>query len=185
MAFVKTHVACAHCGSSDAASINEDGSTYCFSCSTLHTSRRHIDMEAVAETTSLLNKVKKQMKHFQDNEACPIPERRLTRATAERYGVVKDDSNFYFPYYDENGTIVAAKVRNIAEKKFHTEGEWGKAVLFGQQLYSSGGKYVTLTEGEFDALAAFQATGSKWPCVSIKNGAANALKDCQCCLRMA
>jgi twinkle protein len=180
MAFVKTHVACAHCGSSDAASINEDGSTYCFSCSTLTPAEdADIDMEAVAETTSLLNKVKKQMKHFQDNEACPIPERRLTRATAERYGVVKDDSNFYFPYYDENGTIVAAKVRNIAEKKFHTEGEWGKAVLFGQQLYSSGGKYVTLTEGEFDALAAFQATGSKWPCVSIKNGAANALKDCR------
>lgn len=180
MAFVKTHVACNHCGSSDAASINEDGSTYCFSCSTLTPAEdADIDMDAVKETTSLLNKVKKQMKHFQDKESCPIPERRLTRATAERYGVVKDDTNFYFPYYDENGTLVAAKVRNIAEKKFHTEGEWSKAVLFGQQLYSSGGKYVTLTEGENDALAAFQATGSKWPCVSIRNGAANALKDCR------
>ena len=180
MAFVKTHVACNHCGSSDAASINEDGSAYCFSCSTLTPAEdADIDMDAIKETTSLLNKVKKQMKQFQDNEVCPIPDRRLTRATAERYGVVKDDTNFYFPYYDENGTLVAAKVRNIAEKKFHTEGEWGKSVLFGQQLYSSGGKYVTLTEGEFDALAAFQATGSKWPCVSIRNGAANALKDCR------
>lgn len=180
MTFIKTHIACDTCGSSDAASLNEDGSTYCFSCSTFTPAEDNdIDMEAVLETTSLLNKVKKQMKQFQDNEPCPVPERRLTRATAERYGVVKDDTNFYFPYYDTNGTLVAAKVRNIAEKKFHTEGEWGKAVLFGQQLYSSGGKYVTVVEGEFDALAAFQATGSKWPCVSIRNGASNALKDCR------
>lgn len=180
MAFIKTHIACDTCGSSDAASLNEDGSTYCFSCSTFTPAEDNdIDMEAVLETTSLLNKVKKQMKQFQDNEPCPVPERRLTRATAERYGVVKDDTNFYFPYYDSNGTLVAAKVRNIAEKKFHTEGEWGKAVLFGQQLYSSGGKYVTVVEGEFDALAAFQATGSKWPCVSIRNGASNAIKDCR------
>ncbi len=118
-------------------------------------------------------------KHFDDNEPCSVPDRRLTRATLERYGVVKDDKNFYFPYHDKEGTLVAAKVRNIAEKKFHAEGEFGKATLFGQHLYTAGGKYVTVTEGEFDALAAFQATGSKWPCVSIRSGAAGALKDCR------
>ena len=32
MAFVKYHQPCPLCGSSDAASINEDGSAYCFSC---------------------------------------------------------------------------------------------------------------------------------------------------------
>jgi twinkle protein len=106
-------------------------------------------------------------KYFDDNEACPVSDRRLTRATLERYGVVKSDKDFYFPYHDKDGTLVAAKVRNIAEKKFHVEGEFGKAALFGQHLYTAGGKYVTVTEGEFDTLAAFQATGSKWPCVSI------------------
>jgi twinkle protein len=103
----------------------------------------------------------------------------LTKATAERYGVTSDAINYYFPYYDGNGTLVAAKVRNKQEKKFSTEGEWAKSTLFGQQLFSSGGKYVTITEGEFDALAVFQATGSKWPSVSIRNGATGALKDCR------
>ena len=32
MAFVKYHVACKSCDSSDAVSINEDGSAKCFSC---------------------------------------------------------------------------------------------------------------------------------------------------------
>lgn len=118
-------------------------------------------------------------KYFDDNEPAPVSERRLTRATMERYGVVKSDKDYFFPYHDRDGSLVAAKVRNIAEKKFHTEGEFGKATLFGQHLYTVGGKYVTITEGEFDALAAFQATGSKWPCVSIRSGAAGALKDCR------
>jgi twinkle protein len=182
MSFVKTHIPCSKCGSSDAASMNDDGSVYCFSCSSLTPSQ-----EADEGFVKFLEKVKpkskgnmeKLHKLFNDNESAPVADRRLTRATLERYGVVKDDDNFYFPYYDVDGSLVASKVRNIAEKKFHSEGEWGKAVLFGQQLYSSAGKYVTITEGEFDALAAFQATGSKWPCVSIKNGAANALKDCK------
>ncbi len=116
---------------------------------------------------------------FEDNEACSVTDRRLTRSTLERYGVVKDKTNFYFPYHDKDGTLVAAKVRAVAEKKFHSIGEPAQAALFGQHLYSNGGKYVTITEGEFDALAAFQATGSKWAVVSIRSGAAGALKDCK------
>ena len=34
MAFVKFHVACKSCDSSDAVSINDDGSAKCFSCGT-------------------------------------------------------------------------------------------------------------------------------------------------------
>jgi hypothetical protein len=32
MGFVKYHQPCPLCNSSDAASVNEDGSAYCFSC---------------------------------------------------------------------------------------------------------------------------------------------------------
>ena len=32
--FVKFHVSCGACGSSDARCINKDGSSYCFSCET-------------------------------------------------------------------------------------------------------------------------------------------------------
>jgi twinkle protein len=48
--------------------------------------------------------------------------------------------------------------------------------LFGQQLFN-GGKYVTITEGEVDALSVYQMLGSKYPVVSIKNGVSSALKD--------
>ena len=34
MGFVKLHQECADCGSSDALSYNEDGSSYCFACAT-------------------------------------------------------------------------------------------------------------------------------------------------------
>jgi len=44
-------------------------------------------------------------------------------------------------------------------------------------LFSSGGKYITITEGEIDAMSAYQMLGSKWPVVSIKNGAQSAVKN--------
>jgi twinkle protein len=175
MTFVRLHVSCPDCGSSDARSINEDGSSFCFACNTFTES----DGSAV-----IPSKPKKRMNVnlapiFEDNEACSVPDRRLTRSTLERYGVVKDKTNFYFPYHDKDGTLVAAKVRAVAEKKFHSIGDMSNAVLFGQHLFSNGGKYVTVVEGEGDSLAAFQATGSKWPVVSIRSGAAGALKDCK------
>lgn len=58
-------------------------------------------------------------------------------------------------------------------------GALGRGVLFGQNLFNAGGKYVTICEGELDALAAFEMLGSKWPVLSIKNGVQSALKDCK------
>ena len=50
--------------------------------------------------------------------------------------------------------------------------------MFGQQIVGDkGGKYITITEGECDAMAAYELLGSKWPVVSVKNGAAGAEKD--------
>ena len=48
-------------------------------------------------------------------------------------------------------------------------------MLFGQQLFKDG-KYLTITEGECDAMAVYQLSGG-FPVVSIKNGAGNAEKD--------
>jgi len=67
--------------------------------------------------------------------------------------------------------------RQIADKRFSIEGDWPKGVLFGQQMFTKGGKYVTITEGEFDAAAAYQMLGSKYPVVSVRNGAGNAAQD--------
>ena len=49
--------------------------------------------------------------------------------------------------------------------------------LVGQKLVKECGKYVTITDGECDAMAAYELLGSKWAVVSIKRGAASAVKD--------
>jgi twinkle protein len=81
-------------------------------------------------------------------------------------------------YYDEGGTLVATKTRT-ASKDFKIKGDWKSTTLFGQQLFSKGGLYITITEGEKDAASVYQMTGSRYPAVSIKNGAGSALRDCK------
>ncbi len=119
------------------------------------------------------------LKNYSEGYAVSVSDRRITKASMEKYGVVKTDNSYYFPYHNKDGQLVAAKVRGVKEKTFSTEGAWKTGTLFGQHMFSSGGKYLTIVEGEFDALAAFQMTGSKYPVVSIRNGAGSALKDCK------
>jgi twinkle protein len=116
-------------------------------------------------------------------EAKAIVDRGILRETCEYFGVTQETEHgnlkHYYPYYDEDGHKVADKVRSVANKVFSINGNFQKATLFGQQLFQKGGKYITIVEGELDALASYQMTGSKWPTVSIRNGASAALKDCK------
>lgn len=106
-----------------------------------------------------------------------IKDRNITYATAQKYGVKVDAAGVLFPYHDKEGTLVALKQRS-PKKEFSFSGSANEATLFGQSLFTKGGKYITIVEGEFDALAAYQMMGSKWPVVSIKNGASAAKKCC-------
>lgn len=119
----------------------------------------------------------KPLRHPEDGVFKGVSERNITRATMEAYGVLNDDQFWWFPYTDSSGKIVAYKRRNCDDKQFSTTGEWKQAQLFGQNMFAKGSKYVTLVEGEFDALAAYQMLGSKFPVLSIRNGAASAAAD--------
>lgn len=78
-----------------------------------------------------------------------------------------------FPYNDKS-----SKVRDLAEKKFFSVGEMSKADLFGADKFSAGqARSITITEGELDAMSAFQMLGSRYPVVSVR-GASSARKDC-------
>ena len=107
----------------------------------------------------------------------PIPDRKIEESTCRRYGTMLNGSKHYYPYYNKEGEHVANKVRNIENKTFFSEGDIKSAGLFGQNIFPEGGKFVTLCEGEVDAMSAYQILGSKWPVVSIRNGAPSALKD--------
>jgi twinkle protein len=107
-----------------------------------------------------------------------IADRGITKQTCEKYGVLSDGDKHIYPYADSSGKVIAQKTRYVKDKSFAATGKIKEAGLFGQHLFQKGGKYITICEGELDALAAYQMTGSQWPVVSIKSGASGALKDC-------
>jgi twinkle protein len=193
MAFLKTHVRCDACGSSDGAAVNDDGSSYCFVCQK-HTASVYTSEQLTTLLETNMNTTDVDLSFtsiYKEANTVSMADRRISKATAERYGVVRTShhidkkelvtggDSFLFPYYDKDNTLVAAKVKGAKEKTFGSVGDWTKGTLFGQQLFSSGGKYLTITEGELDALAVYQLTGSKYPAVSVRNGAGAALKDCK------
>lgn len=78
-------------------------------------------------------------------------------------------------YYNKDKQPVAQKLR-YKDKTFKFIGESKEALLYGQHLWSSGGKKLTITEGEIDALSVAVAFDGKYPVVSIPNGAQGAKK---------
>jgi twinkle protein len=182
MAFTNIHLPCENCGSSDAKAVNDNGSTICFSCN--HFTRGDGQMQAVELTEDVAPRPKQNFSSVENLLTTAtykgIPERCITQATAKFFGVLATPDKYYFSYHnpDDSTLPVAAKVRQI-DKQFSVVGDWASVGLFGQHLFNGGGKFITIVEGEFDALAAYQMTGSKYPTVSIKSGAASALKDCK------
>lgn len=102
-------------------------------------------------------------------EFSELTERGISKATAEKYRVKRlPDGGHVYPYDGDEGHHVANKVRPGGPKTFYWEGPANKATLFGQHLFQPGSaKAITLVEGECDAMAAFEMTGSRFPCVSV------------------
>ena len=172
--FVK-HTPCAHCGSSNANGLYDDGHQWCFKCETYTNEDGTIDKSKQMTTpTTRIN--------FYDNATTnAINNRGLSQATCLSYGVKQDPlgNKHYYPYFDADGVMVAVKTRSVADKQFSIAGEFKDATLFGQQNFAKAGRFLTICEGEIDAMASFQMQGSKYPVVSIRNGASAALKDCK------
>lgn len=108
-----------------------------------------------------------------------VSQRGISKETMEFFNVLtKVDADGVphsvgFPY--PNG---AHKVRRLDKKEFFSVGNMSVPQLFGMDRFSaSSAKAITITEGEFDALAVYQLLGSKYPVVSIRS-ASSALKDC-------
>ncbi len=164
---LKAHQPCPDCGSSDALTYYDWGSL-CFKCGEKKVTK--------SDMKPNLTKVQSKMTNVHDLTYGSVVDRGLTRETCQTYGIGVKDNFYYFPYYSGD-TLVAYKKRNTDDKRFSIEGSWQQGALFGQQLFNKGGKYVTICEGEFDAAAAYQMLGSKYPVVSVRNGAGNAVQD--------
>jgi len=178
--FVKYHLPCPLCKSSDAVSVNADSSAYCFSCQKYI---KEYDMETQPITNG---KQESKVQNFSEqSDFTEIVDRKLSENTCKKYGVsVKTDSmgtitNHYYPYHDKQGSKIATKTRYTKSKEFSVQGNTHQAGLFGEHLFSKN-KFVIITEGEIDCLSAYQMfyTGKyETPVVSIKHGVASAVKD--------
>ena len=181
--FVEYHKPCPECGGSDPVSINSDGTAKCFSCGTFFKDYESAMGGNVADFNSF--KRTNDNAPFSQNQTFyhALTDRSISLETAKKYGVrsVKDESGkiieHHYPAYINNEEV-ATKIRR-ENKVFNWIGSAKGTGLFGQQIAQAGGKYITVTEGECDAMAAYELLGSKWPVVSVKNGAQGAVKDVQ------
>lgn len=173
--WAKKYLPCPSCGSSDALSINTDGWSHCFSCEERTPPNRENGMQ---ETVTPVVPLRESELDKLAGQYQPISARQINKITCEKYNCMVDGGDIIFGYSKPDGVLSATKTRR-PDKTFHISGDWKSAGLYGQNLFNGGGKYITITEGELDALAAYQMQGSKWPVVSIKNGASSALRDCK------
>ena len=170
------HEPCPACGSSDNLARYSDGHAVCFSGGCSHYERGD------GTVTKTHNKPARSLE--MTGVVAAIPDRRISQSTAKRYGAtVEYDTKgnitkHHYPYYDkDSGSAIGTKVRIVENKSFYATGGFDNAGLFGQQAFKSGGKYITVTEGETDAMAVNEMFDGKWPAVSIRSGAAGAAKD--------
>jgi len=177
---VKTHQPCPDCGSSDALTMYDDGHTYCFSC------------EQVTRDQEVDNVVEYVPKDTGPDK--PWADRKISQAVTDYYNVTANDMAVVFPYHDQDGLAVAKKIRHKG-KQFSTDGDFKNCTLFGthtlNKTVGQKSKTIIVTEGEADALAAFQMangipnnaqtiTRRGQPIVnalSIKSGQASAARD--------
>jgi len=168
---------CPNCNSSDANALYDDGHSYCFSCDT----RFDNDSKVIPMTNPKVLKTP-ELK-FRHGEVSAIEDRSINRETAKAFNVevIKSGSTIthhIYKYFDKDGNHIANKVREVQDKRFWSEGNVGSSLLFGENMFPSGGKYITVCEGEIDAMSVYQMNG-KYPTVSVKNGAASALENCK------
>lgn len=198
---IKRHQPCPDCDSSDARAEYDDH-WYCFSCEK-YTKK---DLTSFSKSVIINHREEKNSKVTSDwllnhyptlgdidnnnnNKDSDynmnnnytyeyLPLRGINKNTLEKYKVitrVKDNKPYsiVFPYSDNNN-----KVRLLDKKDFFTEGAYSN-YLFGVSLFDPGSaKYITITEGELDALSVYQMMGSKYPVVSVRSSV-TAKADCE------
>ena len=176
---VKQHIRCEDCGSSDAKTTYADGTAHCFSCQ----ANTIWDKELFKESKGYSVETSEDRRNTDliTGEYKALDKRHIPESIAhqykysvgvDKYGKLCQIAN----YYNKDKELVAQKIR-YPDKTFKFIGNPKEATLYGQQLWSSGGKKLVITEGEIDALSVATAFDGKYPVVSIKGGATSAKKE--------
>lgn len=180
------HEECPKCGSSDALAVYSD-SRHCFSAACGYHSKEgdNMDESPMAQAVSSASRELTPKKPLDMNGViAPIPDRRLSQDTCSKYQVTVTYNKegkiekHHYPYYNtETGEITGSKVREVKTKGFYASGDLRDTGLFGQQTCRGTGKYITITEGEIDAMSVYEMFGQKFDVVSLRSGAQSAAKE--------
>lgn len=180
-AFIK-HTNCEECGSSDGKAMYEGGSSHCFVCEHTVPSSEFKEQNS-KKTTRVRSSTTKEEKSMEikasGKPAMTVEEndyiKSVTGVSGKGFRALKDETTKPFGVryaYDEDGDveeqyypttqdgqIVGYKIREVP-KNFYSKGRTGAdCELFMQFKFNRGGKYVLITEGELDALSAYQMLG--------------------------
>ena len=155
---VELHQPCPSCQSSDAYCVYDDGHGWCYSCSYFKPG----DDDAGDSSSSY------QYLPWRGIEADTF---RKYNAKTKVIGSNGKPISVGFEY--GNGSL---KIRQIEKKAFHSVGDIGKAGLYGRNIFPAGSaRYITITEGELDALSLYQVLQA--PVVSVQSSV-TAVRDC-------
>jgi KaiC/GvpD/RAD55 family RecA-like ATPase len=176
-AFIK-HMNCEACGSSDGKAVYDDSSSHCFVC------QKTVPSEEFKEQNpKKVSKVRTSVKEEKSMEVKPSSKpamtpdenaeiKSVTGVAGKGFRSLKDETTKPFgvryaydadgeveeQYYPttQDGQIVGYKIREVP-KNFYSKGRTGAdCELFMQFKFNRGGKYILITEGELDALSAYQ-----------------------------
>ena len=173
------HEACPECGSKDNLARYSNGQGYCFGCSHWEAPKGEGRVEAY-----IPQEVVKKMEVFTGNNGA-IVDRGINADVVKKYGVTlqygTDGSikKHCYPYHNVDGEHLGNKIRTTETKEFMYDGNSRDVGLFGENLFKGGGKYITICEGELDAMSVHQMFGNKYASVSLRTGSKGAKNDIQ------
>lgn len=173
------HIPCPKCDSSDNLAVYEaeDGSHngYCWGCETYFSDpydnqEKEDIIEAGSGSIDRINKI---------YPFAELKSRGINQQTCEYFGVrvlysehTGEELVHFYPYY-KKGKLTGWKRRKLL-KEFTAIGDIKKVNLFGQHLCGKSGKMLLITEGELDAMAAWQmfmSKGKNYRVCSLPTGA--------------
>lgn len=177
MASFIRHEPCDKCGSSDGKAVYADSSSHCFVCQATVPSEEYKENNKGSnvrtikkENMEVIEKVVNSKPVITESEKARIKSETTAKCFGFRgirdeittmFGVrqsVDEDGEILEQYYPvtQEGELVGYKIREVP-KDFRSIGRTGAdCELFMQFKFNRGGKYVMITEGEVDALSAYQ-----------------------------
>lgn len=156
--------------SGDNLKVYDDGHAYCFACKFYAPGNKQ-PMIQEEEETPVYNNEK-----FRTGSIESLPHRRISEETAKHYNYLTGINGSEIETFYKDGQIQAQHIR-YEGKKFAWIGDTSNLSLYGQHLFSAGGKRLLITEGAIDCLTMSQVFGNKYPVVSVPNGVSSAVRS--------